>query len=323
MTTIAGTTQKSFTCSRGLTYAYYWAKPVNNQPIVFLAHGWPDSAKLWQHFISTYLVPAGLGVLAIDALGYGGSSKPENYEVYRSKLMAHDIKEILESESISKVIGVGHDWGSFLVQRFYLFHREMVEALVIINVSYVVPGIHFELERWDALTQNWYWNFMIEDRAPALMDTKAGNIWDLIHSPPEVSDNYFRKQDAFKNYIIAGDDEKPQAYATDEMKAEFVERLSRDGFDAPAQWYRAMAFNIHYDAEKSLTPQEKVVTVPVFFFGGTKDTVCSPQMLDIPAKAGLLPHLFVKTVEAGHWPMLEKPDDFGKSVVRWINGLRK
>lgn len=58
-----------------------------------------------------YLGDRGFVVLAVDLLGFGGSSKPVDPELYRSSLICRDIIELLDHEGLGddKVIAVGHD----------------------------------------------------------------------------------------------------------------------------------------------------------------------------------------------------------------------
>ena len=69
-------TKKMLKNSRSLTYTYYVSPAKSPLPTVLLIHGCPDSASLWADLITTHLQPGGYGVVAVDDLGYAGSSKP-------------------------------------------------------------------------------------------------------------------------------------------------------------------------------------------------------------------------------------------------------
>lgn len=43
-------------------------------------------------------------------LGYGGTDKPLDEKLYRIKLMADDLTDILDAEKLDRVIVIGHDW---------------------------------------------------------------------------------------------------------------------------------------------------------------------------------------------------------------------
>lgn len=70
--------------------------------------------------------------------------------------MTSDLYEILDAESIDKVVVIGHDWGSFLAARFYLFHQARVVGIVLLNVAYSPPtpnGPPFDLEAMLEMTE--------------------------------------------------------------------------------------------------------------------------------------------------------------------------
>jgi soluble epoxide hydrolase/lipid-phosphate phosphatase len=102
--------QKTFDVSRGFKYTYYTSPAKKGPPTLLLIHGFPDSTEHWREVAQEYLIPNGYGIVAIDCLGYNGTSKPLEKEAYNMKLMAQDIKEILSKECLDKVISVGHDW---------------------------------------------------------------------------------------------------------------------------------------------------------------------------------------------------------------------
>lgn len=141
-------TKKTLKNSRSLTYTYYVSYARSPLPTVLLIHGCPDSANLWSDLVRTYLQPGGYGVVAIDDLGYAESSKPTESASYALNLMAKDLCEILDVESLGRVIALGHDWGSILAQRLYNFYPERIQGLVMLNVAYVPPsGRPLDLDR--------------------------------------------------------------------------------------------------------------------------------------------------------------------------------
>jgi soluble epoxide hydrolase/lipid-phosphate phosphatase len=103
--------KETLTISRSLQYTYYISSPSKPSfPTVLLLHGWPDNAHLWSDLIGNHLLPAGYGVLALDCLGYAGSSKPTTTSSYNSEAMSADLVEILDANHIPKVVSLGHDW---------------------------------------------------------------------------------------------------------------------------------------------------------------------------------------------------------------------
>ncbi len=118
--------KKTLDVSRGFTYTYYTSPAKDNKATLLLIHGFPDAPDTYEEVIRDYLLPNGFGVIAIDCLGYNGTSKPTDKEAYSWQLIAQDLKEIINKEGLGKVVPVGHDWVShciiapFRARRIYL-----------------------------------------------------------------------------------------------------------------------------------------------------------------------------------------------------------
>lgn len=121
----------TYKTSRGLTYQYYHYRASSSsspkpkpkpkpKPTLLFLHGFPLTAADWSYQI-TYFRSRGYSVLAPDLLGYGGSDKPAEPQMYRLKLMARDVLDILDREGLEneRVVGVGHDWWVTCSSRFF------------------------------------------------------------------------------------------------------------------------------------------------------------------------------------------------------------
>jgi soluble epoxide hydrolase / lipid-phosphate phosphatase len=64
--------------------------------------------------------------------------------------MTGDPSDVNDAEGVDKVVVVDHDWGSFLVQRFYL---ECVVSVILLNVAYNPPSSPFDLEVLPEMTE--------------------------------------------------------------------------------------------------------------------------------------------------------------------------
>lgn len=82
-----------------------------------------------------------------DLLGYDGTSKPTDMHDYNSKGMTDDVYEIIDAEKFDKIIPVGHDWGSWMAQRLYVYRPERCVGIILLNVAYMPPSdTPFDLE---------------------------------------------------------------------------------------------------------------------------------------------------------------------------------
>jgi soluble epoxide hydrolase / lipid-phosphate phosphatase len=102
--------KKQLDVSRGFTWTYYTSAAKDGKPTVLLIHGFPDTADEWEDVVSDYLVPSGYGVIVVDCLGCGRTSKPTETKHYAMNLIAKDLSEIVHKENLDSVVTLGHDW---------------------------------------------------------------------------------------------------------------------------------------------------------------------------------------------------------------------
>lgn len=170
-------TKKTITTKRGFEYTYYVSPAAAGKPTLLLHHGFPDQAEEWEDLIVKHLKPAGYGVIAPDLLGYGGTSKPTDPAAYKFGGMTADVVEIIDAENVSKVVSLGHDWGSRAAQMLFNLHPGRVSGLVMVNVPWMGANKGpFDLDEALAQTQQvfgygafWYWKlFTADDVCPSL-----------------------------------------------------------------------------------------------------------------------------------------------------------
>ncbi|KAK1997949.1 alpha/beta-hydrolase [Colletotrichum falcatum] len=320
--------KKTIDVSRGFTYTYYTSAAKGSEPTLILFHGWPDTARLWAGLINDHLLPRGYGVIALDILGYGGSSKPTDEKAYACDGLAADAVAILDAEGIDKVISLGHDWGCLAAQRLYNFYPARVRGVVMVNVAYVPPSGHFDLgeaaessKRAFGRSLFEYWYFFTAEDAAGIMNRNVESVYAAAFGEPETWIETFCAPDGMRRFVGQGRTQPTLPFATPEHKADFMERFGGDvggGFAAPCCMYKAMAAGIQTEAEKKVAEEAKALDVPVLYWGGTRDFVCRPEMLQQSIDDGLLPDVKSVVRDGGHWACLEKPEEFGRDVVGWL-----
>lgn len=322
---LSSLTKRTLVVSRGLTYTYYTSPAQASKPTLILFHGWPDTAKLFAGLVNNYLVPNGYGIIALDCLGYGDSSKPTDMNSYAWHHMTADAVEILDAEDIQAVISLGHDWGAVLCQRLYNFYPSRVIGVVLINVAYMEPTGKFDLDAVNANTREEfgsgiyeYWYFYTAEDGPSLMKKNLESVYTVAFSDPHTWLINWCSPDGMRRYITEGRTQPTLPYADATHKKEFMDRLSRDGFEAPSCWYKSFRHGIQAEADNMVAEKNKMITVPVLFWGGEQDFVCRPSALQKSIDAGLLPDLKKVTREGGHWALLEKPTEFGQDILAWL-----
>jgi soluble epoxide hydrolase/lipid-phosphate phosphatase len=322
-------TQKTYTTSRNLTYTYYNSAPSadKSRPTLLLQHGFPDDHNLWAKIIPS-LLELPYAILTPDLLGYNGTSKPTEASLYNSKDMSQDLIEILDHEGIQKIVSVGHDWGSFMAQRMYLWHPDRVVGVILLNVSYMTPG-PFDLAQANEMTEKFtgfprlaYWELLTADDGAQILNNNLESALAGFYGAPE---NWMEKmlcvRGALRDFIINDKRVELMDYAKDPtFKETWLARYKRDGFEAPVQWYFASKDGHQWAVEKDIPQERLVIKVPLLFVGATGDSVCRTAMIYEPQKAGLLPDLVVKEVTSGHWQPYEVPEKTSEYIVQWLKG---
>ena len=61
-----------------------------------------------------------------------------------------------------------------------------------------------------------------------------------------------------------------------------------------------------------------MVRVPLLFIGGRHDPVCRVELGESDTIARLVPDLSTAVVDAGHWPMMERPKDVANCIIAFL-----
>lgn len=99
--------------------------------VVTLLHGKNFNGAYWKD-TADYLQSLGYGVLIPDQIGFGKSSKEDDYQ-YSFAALANNTKNLMHSLGIEKTILVGHSMGGMVASRFALLYPEAVEKLILVN----------------------------------------------------------------------------------------------------------------------------------------------------------------------------------------------
>lgn len=102
-----------------------------NGKTIVLLHGKNFNAAYWEKTIGA-LTQNGFRVIAPDQVGFGKSSKPQQYQFSFHQLAANT-KALLDSLRINQVIVLGHSMGGMLATRFSLMYPRITEKLILEN----------------------------------------------------------------------------------------------------------------------------------------------------------------------------------------------
>lgn len=97
--------------------------------------------------------------------------------------MAADVFSLLDHENVKTVVGVGHDWGTYLLSQLIIWFPKRVERCVFVSVPFHVPGrktdVHVVNEKskkalgFEALG---YWMFLTKEGAWKIIGDNASPL---------------------------------------------------------------------------------------------------------------------------------------------------
>lgn len=322
--------QKFLVTQRSLKYRYYIStsnESTTKYPALLFLHGFPDSAHLWAEVVPK-LSSLPNRIIVPDCLGYGGTDKPADSNLYACHEQANDLVDILDHENVESTIIIGHDWGGAIAQRTYLHRPELFSGIVLLNVAYMVPSDHpFDLASVNKLTEKvWgypqfsYWEFFTAPDAAEIVDGNLERMWQVLHGDvKEWMKKMFCVPDAMRNFILSEEEVPLKPYASRSgWKKEFMEQFKTGGFAAAFQMYKSTVLNIQHASDSTIPKENLKIKVPMLFIICTEDAVCLPEMMNTAKENGLVPDLKEVVVESAHWSPMEKPDEIALHIKNFV-----
>jgi pimeloyl-ACP methyl ester carboxylesterase len=253
---------------------------------VVLLHGFPDSRFLWRHQIPA-LIGTGYRVIAPDLRGLGDAPRPIELRPYRRPFIIADVLGILDALGVRRSHLVGHDWGAALSWRLAGAYPERFERMIALSVGAPAsPG-------WDTIEQrekSWYFDFFIKPGVPEKA-LQADN-WKLFRE-------WSRGQ---------GDHER------------HLRDLARPGaLTSGLNWYRAAFLPPSQDeAPLPSLPAWDRVRIPVLGIWSDGDPFLLEPQMALSSAVMEAPWRYERIVGAGHWLMLDKPEEVNRLLVDFL-----
>ena len=177
-----------------LTYGYYispnfYQNLDPGRPVLLLLHGFPDDAYLWASILPT-LSQLPYPVIIPDLLAYASTSKPTDPALYTYVQQVNSLLQILDHESVpNNVIPVGHDWGSAIAQRFYLYNKDRCVGVAPMSLfffppqekAFNLPQTNRDTHKKFGYPQFEYWNFFTATDGAELMEKNIERFYEALH----------------------------------------------------------------------------------------------------------------------------------------------
>ena len=254
-------------------------------PSLVLVHGLGASHVTWYENIQP-LADAGFRVFAPDLPGHGDSDKPESIS-YDPMAGAQLIDRFLSAVNVPKASLVGNSAGGLVSALYALEHPQRVERLVLVAAG----GLGREMNWFLRLCSLPLLGEIVYQ--PWLQSMGQLNRRMLFHRPPASADQVFSELDRVRS--LPG-----SRRAT----------------------LRSLRSSINYwglREQRFIVDRLDQLEMPVLTVWGENDLILPVEHASSVRDA--LPNSVVKTLpECGHWPQMEKSDEFNQLLTLFLEG---
>lgn len=249
-------------------------------PLIVMVHGFPDFWYTWRDQMQA-LAP-NYRVAALDLRGYNLSDKPKGVENYDMSLLIGDVAAVIKDAGYQSAIVVGHDWGGAISWTFAMYHPEMTEKLIILNLPHL-----------------------------------RGLARELAHNPEQQKNSAyarsFQKEDAASKLTAEG-----LAFWVKDpaAKEKYVEAFKRSDFEAMLNYYKRNYPREPYQEDTS--PLVKV-KCPVLMIHGLADTALLSGALNDNWNYVEKDLTLVTIPGANHFVQQDASEMVTRSIKMWLN----
>jgi haloalkane dehalogenase len=263
-------------------------------PALVLLHGFPDNLHIYDE-VAPFLAASGRRVISFDFMGFGKSDRPSGFE-YTFEQQRQDLQTVVDALEIEKCVPVGHDAGGPAAINFAIDHPSRTASLVLINTFYAdVPKVGFP-EVIELFSDR-----PLKNLATAFLTDKDKLKWLF-----QVQLASFQAgQSAFL---------KERAAAT--IQPIILDNLAGEPSAGPA--FQGMTADLLATLEYNKRQSSKLshVAVPVNLVWGIGDKYLTREVAD--DLAGKFKHSSVHPMNAGHWPILDYPEESARLILAGI-----
>ncbi|KAF2148902.1 alpha/beta-hydrolase [Myriangium duriaei CBS 260.36] len=317
---------RTITVPRGLKYGLVYIPPKQGKPTLLFLHGFPNFAYDWRHQINCFR-REDYGIIAPDLLGYGSTDKPRDHHEYRMKAMAGDVVAILDELKVDEAIGVGHDWGSALLSAISAYHPTRISAYAYLAVGYSPPG-RMPVEEMNERSKQslgyeagGYIVFFCEPDSASLLDRNVESTSTLIFS--DENPKHWEQDICPPGAARAWLEKERTAALPGWFDADYREKRNRiiaqGGYTGPLNWYKSATDHFNDEDAASIPEEHKGIrNKPVLFIKDLGTAGAVPADMMEAMTRPFCTDLTVRAVDAGHWLMLEQPDEVNEALAEFL-----
>jgi len=325
-------------------------------PMVLLLHGWPETSASW-HKQLTPLAEAGYRAVALDGLGYGGSSKPAASQDYRITELVGVAAGVVEALGHKTATVVGNDWGSLVAWTSAWTRPDVFTAVVGMGAPFGGPGLMAmpvspfgelrpaEVARQIAGPDRMFMTeyFALPGRFEAEFESDVyGFLRDIYFSgsasaygpDAEQVDASSLTREQRVEYVrntsfcpepghlisegFVTPEEIPDWLGEDTLALAAAE-FERTGIGPALNWYRCM--DINWELLRAYEPRP--VEVPTLYIAADHDLSWIVSQESIARMGEKVPDLRGQILfeTCGHWIQQEQPEKFNRHLLEFLNEL--
>lgn len=257
---------------------------IGEGPLVVMLHGFPDYWYTWRNQMMA--LKDRFRVVAMDLRAYNLSDQPRGVDAYQMSNLVEDVIAVIKAQGEEEAIIVGHDWGGAIAWQLAIYHPDMVEKLIVCNMTHPTGRSRVALQ---ALQANGNTSYMDD----------------------------FRKQTAATLPIswMTGWVRDPIA------KKEYETAFGRSYVDGMINYYKANTLTKEARAEWLADPSIKTlpqVEVPVLMIFGTKDQYVDKEGLNDSWDFMQKDLTLVTLPEAGHFVQQDASEMVSRTMRMWL-----
>ncbi len=259
-------------------------------PAFVMMHGFPDNLHIYDYVVP-YLTRAGRRVVVFDFLGFGQSEKVVEGYQYTFKQQVGDVAAVVDALKLDRFIPVGHDSGGPCASNYALENPDRVAWLCLLNCYYA------ESPTW---------------RLPEIIE---------VFGDPglkELAQAFLANPDKM-DWLITFQDNHFQVKMPPNLRERFVGivrpivngNFAAGAGPAFAQMTSQVRESVAYNTSR--LPDVRQFTTKVNLIWGALDPYLTPATA--AAIAANYPNSEVKSVEAGHWLMIDMPAEVAQLLL--------
>ena len=253
-------------------------------PVVLFIHGFPDFWYSWREQMDA--LSGDFKTVAMDTRAYNKSDKPEGVENYAMPFLLGDVEAVIKDLGVESVTLVGHDWGGAIAWRFAMGFPELVNKLVICNLTH--PNGYMTVRRNATPEQKENTNYITQFQTPGFENNLT----------PQVLAGF-----------SAGN-------VSAEVRERYVNAFSQSSAKGMLDYYRAAFSGLQ--TEPGEEEELPALSMPVLQFHGLKDKAVDKDGLRDTWNWINADYTLVTIPSSDHWVQREAADMVSSTMLWWM-----